>query len=104
MDNRLQGHGGTPYIGTDRREVRRYPTDHLGESVYNLAKLDASEVYPNETEHFTVQSPLDGGEVPELVCILCESGYHDHAWDVTHVMRCGCPCHHRATDIACVGK
>lgn len=29
----------------------------------------------------------------ELSCILCESGYHDHVWEVSHVVQCGCPCH-----------
>lgn len=35
--------------------------------------------------------PVD--RTAELACILCESGYHDVSWEVTHVMQCGCPCH-----------
>ncbi len=53
---------------------------------------------PDPREAF-LTGELDGFELREisreneLVCILCESGYHDHAWEVTHVMQCGCPCH-----------
>lgn len=32
-------------------------------------------------------------EVLGPVCVLCESGYHDHAWEVSHIQECGCPCH-----------
>lgn len=29
------------------------------------------------------------------VCCLCESGYHDQVWEITHIQQCGCPCHDR---------
>lgn len=33
--------------------------------------------------------PID----PELVCIVCESGYHGEDWEIKHLLTCGCPCH-----------
>jgi hypothetical protein len=33
------------------------------------------------------------GKGPTAVCILCESGYHDAAFEIRHIQQCGCPCH-----------
>lgn len=44
------------------------------------------------------------GKGSEAVCILCESGYHDHAWDILHVMKCGCPCHGKQASATATGK
>lgn len=42
-------------------------------------------------------------EVMQSVCVLCESGYHDHEVSITHLMQCGCPCHVKR-DSATAGK
>lgn len=59
------------------------------EGLEPLIQRDPREAF-SELEGF-IHPEVDDSEGP--VCILCESGYHDHAWDVLHVMKCGCPCH-----------
>ena len=51
-------------------------------------------------------STRDGSDVQgsELICILCESGYHDSEWEFTHVQECGCPCHAKRDKAAGAGK
>ena len=64
-------------------------------SVYDdlreLTRLDSREVFEERLGNAELKSELT--REGELVCILCESGYHDHVWDVSHVQQCGCPCH-----------
>ena len=57
---------------------------------------DPREAFPS-VEIIPTLEPVSG---LAGVCILCESGYHDAQWEVTHVMECGCPCHGHET----VGK
>jgi hypothetical protein len=64
-----------------------------------LTQLDPREAYPSEVELDALENDLlgykhmDMAKDSEVVCILCESGYHDHAWEIRHIMQCGCPCH-----------
>jgi len=58
------------------------------EAMRELLALDPREAYPELTVNVS-----EIGKGSEPVCILCESGYHDHAWETSHVMKCGCPCH-----------
>ncbi len=60
--------------------------DH--EAMRELLALDPREAYPEITVDVS-----DIGRGASPICILCESGYHDHEWEITHVMKCGCPCH-----------
>lgn len=60
------------------------------EGLEPLVKRDPREAF-RETEGF-IHPEVRSTDGP--VCVLCESGYHDHAWETGHVMKCGCPCHH----------
>ena len=74
-------------------------SDH--EAMRELLEIDPRESF--------LARELAGFEHPEVkateapVCILCESGYHDHAWEVTHIMKCGCPCHEKRSSATHAG-
>ncbi len=68
------------------------------ENMRELLALDPREAYPEITVGVS-----EIGKA-QLVCILCESGYHDHEWEVTHVMQCGCPCHVERSTAIGAGK
>ena len=79
--------GSTPY---GPRPEWRYQVMSSYEALRDAMELDAAATQPK-------------AETRSLVCILCESGYHDAEWETTHVMQCGCPCHVR-TDSATAGQ
>ena len=69
------------------------------ENMRELLALDPREAYPELTIEVS-----DVGRGALLVCILCESGYHDHEWEVSHVMQCGCPCHESRANAITAGN
>jgi hypothetical protein len=79
------------------------------EKMRELLAIDPREAFLNTTGMVPDAAELEERDIAKghgdkPVCILCESGYHDHEWEITHIMQCGCPCHMERSTAIGAGK